>query len=501
MDLLRRRQVAEVLDEDRRINDRVYTREKEQVKEFDEVVKPKTGRDVDAEVVFDKQLEKMNAVLAVKLNAIENIFKPYGKSVDVIARNQDIVLNTSDIISNYNDLVRTLNSPTIASVSREALKAKIQEISPNINALLYGYDKLTNKVNIAGEQNASNRARLVPRLVSAYAAVAVIQKQLFTNGYTPITTSEIQVSYAKTVSELDGRVREYLAGLEGQRDLRLRPLLAGNERRMLEQRIRMIEAEKGQPLSQEEITRIRNTLFGVKEHQAEVAPGVAEELHRQDQQALEDRTAANSVVQALPDAIIPVPRRSNLGEELRRGIVESGDTTFEEQAEAMQRTLQTYLEKYDRNVGDIYTPADILADIDPLLRFTGAEMINDAEANGEEVDADEIHRVLRADYEPILLRAFPRDSMNKRRQFDRKMSALIRQYFTYYKKELRRRIDAEVERGLNQPVVGEGKPHHGLQYEEEKQEAIPAPHSRVNDEDRPDPSFFKRNHMKAHRRF
>jgi len=187
MDLLRRRQVAEILDEDRRINDRVFSRELEQVKEFDEVVRPKTGRDIDTEVKFDREVERMNAVLIHKLNAIENIFKPYGKSADVTARNQEIVLNTSDVISSFNDLARAVNTPTIANDTREALKAKIQEISPNVNALLYGYKQLSTKVNRAGEQNESIRARLVPRLITGYATISVLPKDLFQNVITPNT--------------------------------------------------------------------------------------------------------------------------------------------------------------------------------------------------------------------------------------------------------------------------------------------------------------------------
>ena len=502
MDLLRRKQVAEVLDEDRRINDRVFSREKTQVKEFDEVVKPKTGRDIDTEVKFDKEIEKMNGVLAYKLSALENIFKPYGKSVDVMAKNQEIILNTSDIITTFNDLARAVNAPSLANDTKEALKAKVQEIATNVNALVYGYRQLLEQVNGRGGETAeATKARLIPRLITASSAVSTIQKQLFSSSYTPITSSELQTTYAKIVASLPERLRNFIKGLDSARDLSRRPLQVGLERDVLQRRIRMLEADQGRPLSVEEVARVRNTLFGAKESRADPDPAVAEEIHRQDQQELEDRTAANSVVQGLPEPVVPAPRISNLGEELRRGIIEEGQRSYEENVARMDGIIQTYRDKYRPQVAVDAIPLDsINRDVQGLLRALQSTIIENANAGGEELDAVDVHDRLEAEY-PALLRNAPRGSATKRSQFSRAINNLADAYLEQYNILLRRKADERVAQGLNQPVVGEGKPHHGLQYEEEKQENIPAPHSRIHDEERPDPSFFKRNHTKGHRRF
>jgi len=501
MDLLRRKQVAEVLDEDRRINDRVFNREKTQVKEFDEVVKPKTGRDIDTEVKFDKEIEKMNSVLSYKLSALENIFKPYGKSVDVMAKNQEVIFNSSDVITTFNDLARAINAPTLANDTKEALKAKVQEIATNVNALVYGYRQLLEQVNSRGGETAeATKARLIPRLITASSAVSTIQKQLFSSSYTPITSSELQTTYAKIVAALPERLRTFVKGLDSARDLSRRPLQAGLERDVLQRRIRMLEADRGQPLSVEEIARVRNTLFGATESRADPDPAVAEELHRQDQQELEDRTAANSVVQGLPEPIIPAPRYSNLGEELRRSIIEEGDRSYEEDVVRIQGILRSYIDKYRRQQADVIPEDVIRGEVSGLLRPLQATIIENASANGEELDEADVVASIQDRYGDLLI-ANPRSNAARRNAFARAIVALVNEFIDRYSIQLRRKADERVQQGLNVPVIGEGKPHHGLQYEEEKQENIPAPHSRIHDEDRPDPSFFKRNHTKGHRRF
>jgi hypothetical protein len=262
----------------------------------------------------------------------------------------------------------------------------------------------------------------------------------------------------------------------------------------------MLEADRGQPLSKEEVARVRNTLFGATESRADPDPAVAEELHRQDQQELEDRTAANSVVQGLPEPIIPAPRYSNLGEELRRSIIEEGDRSYEEDVVRIQGILRSYIDKYRRQQADVIPEDVIRGEVSGLLRPLQATIIENASANGEELDEADVVASIQDRYGDLLI-ANPRSNAARRNAFARAIVALVNEFIDRYSIQLRRKADERVQQGLNVPVIGEGKPHHGLQYEEEKQENIPAPHSRIHDEDRPDPSFFKRNHTKGHRRF
>jgi hypothetical protein len=268
---------------------------------------------------------------------------------------------------------------------------------------------------------------------------------------------------------------------------------------MLQQRLRQLVAERGAPLSAEVVALVRNTLFGVNDHRAEPDAALAAELHRQDQQALEDREAANAVVAELPNPIIPVPRRSDLGEELRRGIIMQGEASAREKLDRMGSILDTYAEKYRRQAPDNIAADVMAADVQQLLGAFHASLIENREAAGIEVDPEELRDNIAAAF-PNLLRDNLRGSAARRNQFAQSMNRLISEYAEQYAETVRRTADREIEAGLNQPVIGEGKPHHGLQYEEEKQETQPSPLSRINEEERPDPSFFKRNHTKAHRR-
>ena len=149
MDTLRAKQAMEIIDVFKNVRSQVANFDKRSVQASTESRKPKTQRDVGAEVNVDKAIELMNKTLESKLGALEFVVQnlEQGSSVRELskAENRQILTqsfqatnNTGDLIPLWNSIVRQYKQPGLSVESQEIIRQKVLELEPNLEAIIYG---------------------------------------------------------------------------------------------------------------------------------------------------------------------------------------------------------------------------------------------------------------------------------------------------------------------------------------------------------------------------
>jgi len=245
MQSLRNRQIREIMDEEMNINRRVFDREKEQVRVFDEVILPKKTRDVDAEIGVDKLIENINKILENKLTSLEYLLSKITSTQDIGdaegRRSYNNIISNGDFITSYNSLIRIYTTAGISRNSQEIIKVKFQEIKPNIDAIMYGIEELVQYLFESGKSDKE-----IFQLIRSQAVYQVVKNQLYrSSSYKIIEQGDIAVSIKEVLAELSEVQREELRDIS-ERDITERSLLKlpfelGKD----EERIKQLEAEMG----------------------------------------------------------------------------------------------------------------------------------------------------------------------------------------------------------------------------------------------------------------
>jgi len=245
MQSLRNRQIREIMDEEMNINRRVFDREKEQVRVFDEVILPKKTRDIDAEIGVDKLIESINKILENKLTSLEYLLSKITSTQDIGdaegRRSYNNIVSNGDFITAFNALVRIYTTPGISRNSQEIIKVKFQEIKPNIDAIIYGIEELIQYLFESGKSDKE-----IFQLVRSQAVYQIVKDQLYRSAsYKIIEQGDIEVSIKEVLTELSEVQREELRDIS-ERDITERSLLKlpieiGKD----EERIRQLEEEMG----------------------------------------------------------------------------------------------------------------------------------------------------------------------------------------------------------------------------------------------------------------
>jgi len=245
MQSLRDRQILEILDEDRNINRQVFDREKEQVKVFQENALPKKTRDLEAEISVDKLIENINRIVENKLTSLEYLLSKIVSTKDIGdaegRRSYNNVVSNGDIITNYNQLIRVYTVQGLSRNSQELIKVKLQDIKPNVDAILYGIEELIQYLFEAGKSDKE-----IFQLIRSQAVFQIIHNQLFrANIYKPIEQGDIQVAIKEVLSDLSDIQRAELKDISGrditEKSLLKLPIEIGDD----ESRIQQLEAELG----------------------------------------------------------------------------------------------------------------------------------------------------------------------------------------------------------------------------------------------------------------
>lgn len=218
---LRDKQIREVLDEDLNINRRVNDLTNKRVRLSEETVEPSTTRSTELEVSADKLVESLQKIIETKMVAFEYLFSAtvrLGKAEKglgtTLLSNPQVQQSYSSIVINgdftavYNQLMRIFAQPTIARNSREAIKARIVELSSGIDSLCYGYREL---IQALFGMNSTDK-QIFP-LVKAQAIYDTVKNQIKQVSFKEIRQGDIDVSIRNVIAELseDQRIQmDYL---------------------------------------------------------------------------------------------------------------------------------------------------------------------------------------------------------------------------------------------------------------------------------------------------
>jgi hypothetical protein len=466
---LQRKQVAEILDEDRRINHRVLDREKEQVKVFTEQLKPKGEADLETEVSFEKDLEKLQGLLEQRISSAEDIIRSGGQAGPITQRTEafNTLYNSAPLVASYNGVVRSITDPSVSNQTREAMKAKMGEIQNLANALVYGYTRVLTRLTGVGIQDESFR-RFAPRLVSAQAVVALIQAQLFRNSYSIIRKgdveaqiSDLMASYPRARPEDFGTKLDTIFNSAAQT-----PFFKDFGDDAIRRRAAQLAAEQGHPLSQDEFRRLSRTIFGPPAPMP-IDPALEAELQRMGRVETAAKEEIGRRATSLPEPYRPPPTYSMLSPEFVAGIERTAEEERALKLDSDRNALRVIVEKYSDVPGrgwieDAALPGGVAErdnDIDELIEDLIDVKLALANATGVETTRAGVEAAVR----PLVgaLVGATRASNAQKRLFRNRLVRVYNDYIADKAKLLAIEKDERVKQAKLIPKIGSAKPRFG----------------------------------------
>jgi Zn-dependent M32 family carboxypeptidase len=136
-----RPEVKDVQDDFLNIYRRVYDKEKSWAKRFTEEATPQTQKDFGVIESIENKKDFLLKNLQDKLTQINSV-KLKKNEVGAF----DDFSNSYDIIKPYNEIIRMYLNPENNSKTKEEIKAKIQEIGPLVNQIIYTANATFNSV-------------------------------------------------------------------------------------------------------------------------------------------------------------------------------------------------------------------------------------------------------------------------------------------------------------------------------------------------------------------
>jgi hypothetical protein len=203
---LRKRQQREVLDVWNDVSRQVQERQFQQVKQFDEAVKPKKTRDLEAEASAYRIIESLNKLVEIKVVSLENLIDFISRTTksDPFAQSEyrklftTIILN-QDLISQWNSFVRVYKAPAVSTQSVELMKVKIEELKPNMESINFGLQELLNFLY----ENGDFTSKELFSLLQTYAVYREIKRQIDVSDYQILALDSIERSFKNIVAEQD----------------------------------------------------------------------------------------------------------------------------------------------------------------------------------------------------------------------------------------------------------------------------------------------------------
>ena len=200
-DTLRAKQNMEILDVFKDLHSQIVGRQNKQIQAFPETLLPKTQRDLGAEVNTDKAVERINQVLETKLGSLEYLVGEFasGPGIDPMfmvkkdarlpgKQAEDIITNTGDIVPLWNSIVRLYQEPGLSRESQNIIKVKIQELTPNLEAIVYGFNSAIDYIFRQRMMNASLMLSVMEYLRTL--SVYVVIKQQVDSGLLELLSVE-----------------------------------------------------------------------------------------------------------------------------------------------------------------------------------------------------------------------------------------------------------------------------------------------------------------------
>jgi hypothetical protein len=268
-----RPEVRDVQDDFLNIYRRVYDKEKSWAKRFTEEAAPQTQKDFSVIQSIETKKDFLLKKLEDKLGDIKSV----GRDNDDDLTGYPITFgNSYDIIQPYNEIIRMYLNPDNNSKTKEEIKSKIQEIGPIVNQIIsianstfkslffppYGFES---------DQRIKKGNKYLTPMITTYIALLLIQKNLFRGTYSTINKPQLDVQYKEWLSYLTDDERAFMKTIENP---------SGASEALIE-RQRLIEEDRGYPLSAVERLNLRNSMFGISSNK-QYSPAELAELEAED---------------------------------------------------------------------------------------------------------------------------------------------------------------------------------------------------------------------------
>lgn len=260
-DIRIRPEVKEIQDDFLNTYRRVLDNQKNWVKRYSEEVTPQNQKDFGVIESIETKKDNLLKILQDKLNLVDSIDKNLIKVTGSAVQSRKVVEEfgkSYDIIKPYNDIIRSYLDPEINSKTREEIKSKLQELVPLINQIIYLTDNVfktnffTPPYNAAKEQIGK---KFLNPMITTFLALLVMQKNLFRGTYSVIDKPQLDIQYKSWLSSLKDDKRNFVISIENP---------SGNEsKKAIKRRQKLIEEDRGFPMSEGEQLALHNSIFGV----------------------------------------------------------------------------------------------------------------------------------------------------------------------------------------------------------------------------------------------
>jgi hypothetical protein len=268
-----RPEVKEVQDDFLNVYRRVFDSEKSWAKRFTEESKPQTQKDFSVIQSVENKKDKLLRVLDETLSDIRSVKRD--EDGEVKGEWQNFGYRYS-IIQPYNEIIRMYLNPDNNSKTKEEIKSKIQEIAPLVNQIISVANSTFKSLffppyGLRGNQRIKEGVQTLAPMITTYIALLVMQKNLFRGTYSTINKPQLDVQYNEWLSYLTDDEREFMKTIETP---------TGASEALLE-RQRLIEEDRGYPLSAVERLNLRNSMFGISSNK-QYSPAELAELEAED---------------------------------------------------------------------------------------------------------------------------------------------------------------------------------------------------------------------------
>lgn len=212
-DSLRAKQNMEILDVWKDLNSQIVGRQNRQIQAYPESLLPKTQRDLGAEVNTDKSVENINRVLEVKLGALEFLVQQFasGAGIDPTSltkkdvrpqakQAEEQITNTGDIVPLWNSVVRLYQQQGLSRESQNIIKVKVQELTPNLEAMVYGMNQAIDYIFHERIINAPLML-MVMEFLRTLSVYTVIKQQVDSGQLELLSVEQLQRAYKNLLEE------------------------------------------------------------------------------------------------------------------------------------------------------------------------------------------------------------------------------------------------------------------------------------------------------------
>jgi hypothetical protein len=300
MNSIRAKQQMEILDVWKNINAQVTARTGKQIAVFPDTIAPKTQRDVGAEVNVDKAVEQLNKVIEQKLGALEYLIQGIDsreiKSNTQMEKAKQDSEATGEIVPLWNGIVRTYQQPALSRDSQSAISVKVQELTPNLNAIVYGLmsaiDSIFDFIDQVEEGSTLYDGGRILNLLRSYSVYKYIAKSVDTNTFQILTVPMLETEFKNAFEDLSQdrvqMLKEYAPDATSilRSTVRNIPDFPVND---FNARIKSLEDEMGFNIPDDVIARMRrlnkpDQLVALAEVKNSIVPQLREERQGYDRQ-------------------------------------------------------------------------------------------------------------------------------------------------------------------------------------------------------------------------